>query len=82
MVARYSRKVWITTRHDDSGVEDEVQALYNLELSARANTSNPIYDDLSAIFKQLYAVTSNGPNTIGGGGNPVVPPPPDLCPPY
>ena len=65
----------------EQGVRGEVAALYGLELNAEANRSNPLFDDFTAIFRQLHAVSNNRPGNIGGGGEPVVPVPPELCPP-
>jgi len=31
------------------------------------------------IFKALYIVANNGPNSIGGGGTPLVPLAPPIC---
>lgn len=69
-----------TNLNYEQGVRDEVTDLYGLDLNAEANSSNPLFDDFTAIFRQLHAVSNNRPGNIGGGGEPIAPVPPELCP--
>ena len=38
-----------------------------------------IYEDLLRIFQNLYAVSNNAPNAVGGGGTPRKPRKPPIC---
>ena len=68
----------------EQGVDAEVFANYGLQLSASpkdASGDNPIFDDLTVIFRMLLAVTNNSPNNVGGGGKPIADAPLELCAP-
>ena len=62
----------------ESGVVEEVQTKYGFNLKATRNQNNDYYKDSMALFKNLYIVTNNGPNSIGGGGTPCQPLAPDF----
>ncbi len=62
----------------ESGVVEEVQTKYGFNLKATRNQNNDYYKDSMALFKNLYIVTNNGPNSIGGGGTPCKPLAPDF----
>ena len=62
----------------ESGVAEEVQAKYGINLRATRNQNNDYYKDSMAIFQNLYVVTNNSPTTIGGGGTPCQPLAPDF----
>lgn len=66
----------------EQGVSQEVLAEYGLILECGPDTqSGALFKDYTAIFQELRAVASNGPQSVGGGGAPIVAPPPKLCPP-
>eukprot|EP00039_Didymoeca_costata_P015349 m.259415 g.259415 ORF g.259415 m.259415 type:complete len:433 (-) comp16203_c0_seq6:4197-5495(-) len=50
-------------------------------ITATSDSKNAtlLYQDLLQIFRNLYAVSNNGPSTIGGGGTPRKPPKPPIC---
>ena len=62
----------------ESGVVEEVQTKYGFNLKATRNQNNDYYKDSMALFENLYIVTNNGPNSIGGGGTPCKPLAPDF----
>lgn len=52
----------------EQGIEDEFEATYGYDFSARANSNNPFYDDFMKLFQALNIITNNSPNSVGGGG--------------
>lgn len=62
----------------ESGVAEEVQASLGINIKNWGNTSDSYYQDVMKLLTNLYAVTNNGPNSIGGGGRPRQP----LAPPF
>ena len=67
----------------EPAVQHEVLARYNVSLFI----SNPVtrsqgaelYADLLLLYRSLYAVANNGPDSVGGGGARRRPPPPPFC---
>lgn len=56
------------------GVQEEVQARYNLELPGNRDG---LFEDKARIFRALHVVDNNGPKSVGGGGKsrrPLAPP--------
>ena len=63
----------------EMGVEAEVAAAYG-GFSMRAHPGTAFYNDMYAIYRELYVVQNNAEGTVGGGGQPRVPLAPPLCP--
>lgn len=62
----------------ESGVAEEVQASLGINIKNWGNSTDGYYQDVMKLLTNLYAVTNNGPNSIGGGGKPRQP----LAPPF
>ncbi len=61
----------------EDGVRSEVKEKYGVSLNTR-DPSDPYYRDMNKIVKNLYVVTNNSPDSIGGGGTPSMPLAPDF----
>ncbi|WP_289500767.1 hypothetical protein [Gloeocapsopsis sp. IPPAS B-1203] len=53
----------------EKGVLEEFRATFGYEFYG---TSGTFYNDLTKLFKALYIIDNNGPNSVGGGGTPRV----------
>ncbi len=62
----------------EDGVDAEVQAKYGYRTYASTTENQAYRDDNLKLIKNLYIVTNNGPNSIGGGGTPCKPLAPDF----
>ncbi len=62
----------------ESGVCDEVQAKYGINLNTNRSSNDNYYKDSMKLIQNLYIVTNNSPNSIGGGGTPCKPLAPDF----
>ncbi len=62
----------------ETGVEDEVQMKYGINLNTNRNRNDAYYQDSLALIQSLYIVTNNSPTSIGGGGTPCKPLAPDF----
>lgn len=68
----------------EPSVQDEVLQRYNVSFYLgnplqQGKQGAVMYDDLLLLYRNLYAVINNGPQTIGGGGTPRQPAPPPFC---
>ena len=62
----------------ESGVREEVEAKYGINLNTNKNRNDDYYRDSMKLIQNLYIVTNNSPDSIGGGGTPCKPLAPDF----
>ena len=62
----------------EAGVSQEVEAKYGYSLVSNSGWNNDYYKDAMKLITNLYIVTNNTPNSIGGGGTPCKPLAPDF----
>ena len=57
----------------EDGVREEVRSKYGLDVICDRNSGIQYYYDALKMIENLYIVTNNSPNSIGGGGTPCKP---------